>query len=798
MRHRCSLFFFLTFLFFFIGTANTRAETVSASHTPWSGYWWPMRNGGLLTGLGYRGFPAPLDKYASLDPVNASLVKATYSSKYYKTDAPSWWGMCWEWALAASVEPEPARASVIKGVPWRVGDKKGLVTLAHSDDVVVFGQGNDPVVFHSWLLEKIKGQGRVFVADLDVGEEIWSYPIFKYTMTENIVGLVKSVSVVTYYADDNVTPDFEGTAERFTIFTYDLYLDQSGNVIGGAWTGSSIESHPNTLTYHVAKRSTAPALNQDLVNFISQSVDDEYENTAAIWPGSYQLTLQDVDNFELAIPSAAENATLTVTKDSRSQPVIATLYTSDGHDEQLVFNSSGSVFRTLSGDTIRTLVLSSPQISQSGLYTLRLDSFSPTAVTVPYLTSNDAWLGVALRGATTGLGGTLIGRSLDGLPTQTYIPGQTFAHGLKTAHLLDTKGWNNGLMPTTAGLEYYPGAANATAVILTGGQNGMLASNGQSVGAATVISPGVIPPTLGYSQYTLALRNRSQASNPVRIRSYSTSGQLNDETNLTLNGQETRLLSLGNSPFIHTTMHSWFLVEGKGPVDLFTMARSSSKPNLGENVYATPADSSLFYVPHYPSGNGWNTLLHMINPSAAPTTVTLSSLATKTPLASYTVQPRSRLEINCAAIPALASMTSDMIQIQCSSPMTGYMSYVTTGDTATMPLLRPSSARSSFSLPHFAGVAPWWTGVALGNPSKSTQTITLLPFDTAGAPMIQAQKSLTLQPGRTTVDLMERLVGVDPNQLSSVSIMSSDPAGIIGFYLYGTTSNSMLAGNLFQ
>lgn len=795
LRRQCAaLILLLT-----VCVVSAQAETISAIHTPWSGYWWPMNGGGLLTGVDYKGLPAPLDKLGFLTPNSIAQVKTGYSSRYYKPGAPSWWGMCWEWALAASIDPEPGKASVINGVPWRIGDKKGLLTLAHSDDVVVYGEGKDPVVFHSWLLEKIKGQRRVFVADLDVGSEVWSYPIFKYDMTESRVGNTISVFVIAFYADDNVLPDFEGTAERFTTFTYDLFLDDSDNITGGVWTGSSVTDHPNTLTFHVARRSLIPGLDQTVIDTIMNSTDDEFETNLQIWPGSYQLTLQNIDTYELRIPSGASNATLLITKDVRNQPVTAALRTLGGQDEQLVFNNTNGIARTeLLGDTGRTLTITPTQSSNSGLYTVHLDSYSSSTSVVPYLPSTDAWVGVALRGTNTDTGGTLIGRSLDGLPTRTYIPGQTFAHGLKTTQLLDTKGWKNGLMATTTGLEYYPGAANATPVILNGGLNGMLASSSQSAGAASVISPGVIPPGLGYSQYTLALRNRAQASNTVRIRTYSALGQLNDEANLTLNGQETRILSLGNSPFIHTTMHSWFLVEGQAPVELFTMARSSSKPNLGENVYATSSDSTQFFLPHFPTGGGWNTVVHMINPDSNPVTVNLSTMASKKSLARYTVSPKSRLEIDCTKVPGLSGITSEMVQIQASAPLTGYVSYVTGGDASTMPLLRPSSTRSSFSLPHFAGVTPWWTGVALGNPSTTTQTVTLLPFDSTGAPMIQAQKSLTLPSGQTSVEFMDRLLGVDPAQLSSVTFTSNDPAGIVGFYLYGTESSSMLAGNLFQ
>ena len=37
--------------------------TFEADIVPWSGYWWPFTSGALVTGDGYHGHPAPLEKY---------------------------------------------------------------------------------------------------------------------------------------------------------------------------------------------------------------------------------------------------------------------------------------------------------------------------------------------------------------------------------------------------------------------------------------------------------------------------------------------------------------------------------------------------------------------------------------------------------------------------------------------------------------------------------------------------------------------------------------------------------------
>ena len=71
-----------------------------------------------------------------------------------------------------------------------------------------------PEEFHFWLLNYIKDQKKAFVADLLAGEEVWSFPIYRYEMQSSRSGNVESVSVRIYYANDFVPPDRIGTQIR--------------------------------------------------------------------------------------------------------------------------------------------------------------------------------------------------------------------------------------------------------------------------------------------------------------------------------------------------------------------------------------------------------------------------------------------------------------------------------------------------------------------------------------------------------------------------------------------------------
>ena len=166
-----------------VQSSDSMAESKVADRIPWSGWWWPYTDGGLSTGKGYRGTPGPLGKLAMLkDGVATSRLIRWYEDLYYDSGAPYWYGLCYAWAAAASYEPEPLYPSSVDNIVFRVGDKKGLLTLAHQQDLKEHANSDDPAVLHYWLLHYIGEMGRSFVADLDAGTEIWSHPVYKYDM----------------------------------------------------------------------------------------------------------------------------------------------------------------------------------------------------------------------------------------------------------------------------------------------------------------------------------------------------------------------------------------------------------------------------------------------------------------------------------------------------------------------------------------------------------------------------------------------------------------------------------------
>jgi hypothetical protein len=112
----------------------------------------------------------------------------------------------------------------------------------------------DPHVFHQ-ILESVIGQRHLaFVADITCNEEVWNHPAYGYdstvervrTFTEN--GASKTewrVRTVVQYATDGVSESVLGIESFTRTYTYSLITDSTGKPIGGAWTGASVDDHPD-------------------------------------------------------------------------------------------------------------------------------------------------------------------------------------------------------------------------------------------------------------------------------------------------------------------------------------------------------------------------------------------------------------------------------------------------------------------------------------------------------------------------------------------------------------------------
>ncbi len=287
-------------LFTSLAFAGYDSASVPENRIPWSGYWWPKTSGKLV--LGYSGtnkHPSPLEKYdAYVDGFFPGTATAKGLEKEYNPDAVVWAGHCDNWAAAAVLEPEPDHPGDLMGIHFRVGDKKGLLTLHYKNnyEVAVYGERYDEEPdkdpndiypggvsgFHQTLINYISLQGLPIIMDMDYDLQIWNYPIYKYEMEWYDQGNKRHVTCKVWLADNSVVPDFTGTSPFTKIYTYWLETDGNGEITDapGGWEGDSVNDHPDFLWFPFFLGNSMFLDNETVSEIVTselQNSDDRFE-----------------------------------------------------------------------------------------------------------------------------------------------------------------------------------------------------------------------------------------------------------------------------------------------------------------------------------------------------------------------------------------------------------------------------------------------------------------------------------------------------------------------------------------
>jgi len=217
------------------------AATYEADYVPWSGDWWAFGNGELVRGYYPRWEPSPLAKYDYVTSGSYNGKAMAYGREnYFNTEALGWEGLCMAWAAAAILEPEPVHKCIYEGLPFCVGDKKGLLTVAYDGPGRVYQVVNTPLGFHQVLEDIIRTQGMPLIIDTGSGEEIWNFPVYKYDSSYTVTGNIRHYTVTIYMADDDVHPDDVGTKVRDRRYYYFFEMDGETVVDSGWEAGSQV------------------------------------------------------------------------------------------------------------------------------------------------------------------------------------------------------------------------------------------------------------------------------------------------------------------------------------------------------------------------------------------------------------------------------------------------------------------------------------------------------------------------------------------------------------------------------
>lgn len=232
---------------------------------PWSGDWWPRSRPSLFKGWSGNK-PGPLAKYdnyvTALTGRNPGAVawESNPRNNHYNPNAADWEGHCNGWAAASIMTAEPTVDRTRGGINFTVADQKALLTEQWMNCYCNFygnrywgNSGDDmddiyPDEFHR-LLEKYIDTGKsAIICDIQPDEMVWNFPLYKYESSWSESWFDDSkikVKTTCWYVNDDVKPNFIGTRSFAVRYTYNLYLDEKGNIEYGEWTGKSRSNHPD-------------------------------------------------------------------------------------------------------------------------------------------------------------------------------------------------------------------------------------------------------------------------------------------------------------------------------------------------------------------------------------------------------------------------------------------------------------------------------------------------------------------------------------------------------------------------
>ncbi|MCF8109658.1 MAG: hypothetical protein K9J81_11785 [Desulfohalobiaceae bacterium] len=783
------------------------AEVYESDQTPWSGYWWSYNNGGMATGIGYNGYPAPLEKYELL--VNGFAQGESvewYLENYYDPEAPDWYGLCANWALASVYEPAPILPSVVDNLHFNVGDKKALLTLAHTDDLQETAPGSDPATFHYWLLHYIRDQGLAFVADLSPGTEIWSYPIFKYDMRKANHSAGTSVTVTIYYVDDMVDPDYIGSQIQSATYTYILEEDGQGNIIDAEWTGESVSDHPELLRFPLVPGSDSPYLDYDQVQQIVYSTDDALEEEQALQPNTYRTVLADPDQFSLDLEPGQFFSLRVTTEGVYGNEFNCTLTDGSGLfvSNSTISKGSPAEFRGTAKEPPYTLTCNMQDYSLPASYSLVYDREHVYSQQVPFMPrSSSVWSGFALTNPSNATVRDITLTTYDGFgdPLHTVLGPLDLAPreklvltleelGIRPHERLQSKGLLLMAEDRVNLLNLFGGIRNNSGMsCLVQGQ-----TRSNHLAIADIVSSGDF-----LTSMRGAVLNESLEDNQTQATVYYEDGRRHFAYESDLRSRERLDVQPGSPPFFSLPDNGWIEWKSSRPIAGF-QSINSSYFNEQEAWFALPVDSREKYVLHIPQPHKWTTTLKLINAENATNTLTIHPLNLGPDDSldrNYTLEPKEKLEIDLGALAASGDYGSrflSLLKVSGSGDFAGYYQYGTGADPAAYPLFPATALDRELVVPHVASPVSWWNGVVLGNPAQTAAEVKIKAYDLAGKRIDPLEPGLSIPAGEYRIFLLRDLFGRAAMQDMAFVVFTSSSSRLCGLYLYGRGVD-MLAGS---
>lgn len=809
------LFYILHYIFLPVDSALADKQLIGQSdHIPWSGYWWPLTKGEIVNG--YRGSPrpSPLEKY---DLYASGAYPGAASSwelvNKYDPSGELWWGYCNGWANATVLENVDISVSAQDGIFFNIGDKKGLLTLLHSDDMVIIKYCNSPLYFHQYLLEYI-GENKIpIVADLDMTGELWSYPIYRYEMSITELSEHDDIQCRILYATDDVEPDFTGTETRYETYYYRLLKDEFGNYTAGQWTGISQAGHPEKVWVPISQGADNPNLDYQTVKDIVATSGDDLDKTEVFAPGHYAIIVSpgETDTVSIDLP-ATGNLVVKVVLDPQSrQGMTLPQYTMRKGEDIL---SSGDISDTVESIEIESIPTNnrtyelSITANSGNEYTdfihLYIDITFNENMYFLQATNNNYWEGIAVcnnqEPANTFYATYL--KSGNKYPVATIPLNSYLDLNANITRVLD-KSW----VPH----DYY--SEGDTSILRISSQYPMeligLRGDSRSLfGPPDILtnsddsSGTLVIPDLTYvfnfsAEASLVLHNQGTSSIDCEIDYYTDSGSLKKEYSWTFPREHMETYPPGKYPD-SMDFDGWAVLNVssgnlQGNVKLLASQLSDEIPFL------KPA--TVLYMPLLAVCEGWNTTLTLFNTSEnkADFFLLAANGTDKKELIIMSLDPFEKKEVDVTTVFSDiddSDFCNSWLKIASYSEIAGFGTYQH-NDTAraSFQLYTDNDFSTDINLGLSASDTEiWWTGVLLLNTNEAPVSVSISGYAENGNLIKSVTRTINAEENLPIT--VEQLFPINRLTINSLRIHADLPIG--GFALYGNKDINYLSGILIN
>lgn len=763
--------------------ASSYGYTLSGAsdHIPWSGYWWPVHSGELLLGYGPHFNPSPCEKYDLVTygfyPSTLTAYGSNPINKVYNSSAPSWWGFCHAWANAAVSEPIDFAPSVVNGTFLSVGDKKGLLTLVHRDDPQVYDVcNNEPLVFHKFLLEYIGEDKLALVADMDCSEEVWSHPIYEYTMKIVQNTNYDGVTCTIKYVSDYVAPDYIGTVTLTKELTYNLYKNDQDEYISSEWGGASIDDHPDSIWLPVGQYFDDDALSYDQVKRLVLSTGDSVVEKATV-------------GLNLLIGGAAARTIDLHDFDGAHRKIYYVLDTQSSLDSLhigLIIDGTEEESLTITKD------LASLDLDKNKQYSLVIPGYD--SASVPYIRlyydvslehtyyfecvpQNYEWVGIAMSSLNPGDDNQVLG---------TYV----YGNKIEAVNIVDislNKNASTSIVPPNERFfDYYFNAsvsgikissANELDVTLLKGQTrSMCGPSTNTISENTLVIPKLTSSNNLFQSTNLFLVNDADKDADLDIEYISSSI---GSSSVAIGSDTINYYKAGHYPN-DIDVNGWGVLKVN---EAATVHGSIVNTIVSTGVYQLPLIplAKRFILPHCAMDEIWKTGITLFNPGSDVLNCNLflhysdgGSLKRE-----YSIDSKTNLTIDVKTLERVEDLS--WIDISADEDFSGYFTYDTTNTKTTLPLLTEGYSANRLRLSHVASDFEWWTGLVLLNDTSNMASVTMFAYDGNGD--FLDSTALNISAESKYVNTISSAFSVDPSKIATVYIYSD--VKLCGFNLYG-------------